>query len=143
MERKEMVDILNGMCERCLIKGIITTLNESKTLCEVFDRFSNNTYTNDEQYSGDILYLYNLATKLHQSGNTSLEESYSIYNAILAADRIDFVEIGEPIEPIESIENIEPVVIENVVEEKKVKNKRNKKTKEDDGIVNIEDIVVS
>ena len=140
MERKEIIDILNGMCERCLIKGFITTLNESKTLCEVFDRFSNNTYTNDEQYSGDILYLYNLAIKLHQSGNTSLEESYSIYNAILAADRIDFVEI---VEPIESIENIEPVVIENVVEEKKVKNKRTKKTKEDDGIVNIEDIVVS
>ena len=98
MERKEMVDILNGMCERCLIKGIITTLNESKTLCEVFDRFSNNLYTNDGQYSDDILYLYNLATKLHQSGNTSLEESYSIYNAILSADRVDFVEIKEPIE---------------------------------------------
>jgi hypothetical protein len=134
MERKEMVDILNGMCERCLIKGIITTLNESKTLCEVFDRFSNNTYTNDEQYSGDILYLYNLATKLHQSGNTSLEESYSIYNAILTADRIDFVE---------TVENIEPVVIKKVVEEKKVKNKHNKKSKEDEGIVNIEDIIVS
>lgn len=133
MERKEMIDILNGMCERCLNKGIITTLNESKELCEVFDRFINNEYINDEQYSGDILYLYNLATKLHQSGNTSIEESYSIYNAILTADRIDFVE---------TVVNIEPVVIENVVEEKKVKNKRNKKTKEDE-VVNIEDIIIS
>lgn len=133
MERKEMIDILNGMCERCLNKGIITTLNESKELCEVFDRFINNEYTNDEQYSGDILYLYNLATKLHQSGNTSLEESYSIYNAILTADRIDFVE---------TVVNIEPVVIENVVEEKKVKSKR-KKRNEDDGVANIEDIIIS
>lgn len=139
MDRKEMIDILNGMCERCLNKGIITTLNESKELCEVFDRFINNEYINDEQYSGDILYLYNLATKLHQSGNTSLEESYSIYSAILHADRIDFVETNDD---IETIVNIKPVVIENVVEEKKVKNKRNKKTKED-GVVNIEDIVIS
>ena len=44
MDRKEMIDILNGMCERCLIKGIRTTLNESKTLYEVFDRFYNNKY---------------------------------------------------------------------------------------------------
>ena len=136
MERKEMVDILNGMCERCLIKGIITTLNESKTLCEVFDRFSNNAYTNDEQYSGDILYLYNLAKKLHQSGNTSLEESYSIYNAILSADRVDFVEIKEP---IENVTIVEPVVLSNVVEEKK-KKKNTKKLKND--VIDISDIVV-
>jgi hypothetical protein len=134
MERKEMMDILNGMCERCLIKGIITTLNESKTLYDVFDRFYNNKYTNDVQYSDDILYFYNLANKLHQSGNTTLEESYSIYNAILTADRIDFVE---------TVENIEPVVIKKVVEEKKVKNKHNKKSKEDESIVNVENIIIS
>lgn len=132
-----MIGILNGMCERCLIKGIITTLDESKELCEVFDRFSNNFYTNDEQYSGDILYLYNLATKLHQSGNTSLEESYSIYNAILSADRVDSVEIKEP---IESVTIVDPVVLSNDVEEKK-KKKNTKKSKND--VIDISDIVVS
>lgn len=134
MERNEMIDVLNGMCERCLMKGIITTLDDAKEMCEVFDRFRNKKYTNDDEYSDDIVYLYNLATNLHVSGNTSLEESYSIYNAILTADRIDFVE---------TVENIEPVVIKKVVEEKKVKNKHNKKLKEDEGIVNIEDIIVS
>ena len=91
MERDEIVNVLNGMCERSLMTGIITTIDEAKTLCEVFDRFRNNEYENDEEYSGDILYFYNLGTKLHQSGNTSLEESYSIYSAILSADKIDFV----------------------------------------------------
>lgn len=138
MERNEMIDILNGMCERCLIKGIITTLDESKELCEVFDRFSNNVYTNDEQYSGDIMYLYNLATKLHQSGNTSLGESYSIYNAILSADRVDFVEIKEP---IESVTIVEPVVLSNVVEEKEKKKKKSTKKSKND-VIDISDIVV-
>ena len=134
MDRKEMIDILNGMCERCLIKGLIQSLDDARKLYDVFDRFRNNGYVMDDEYSDDILYFYNLATKLHQSGNTTLEESYSIYNAILTADRIDFVE---------TVENIEPVVIKKVVEEKKVKNKHNKKSKEDEGIVNIEDIIVS
>ena len=73
MERNEMIDILNGMCERCLMKGMLSTLDEAKTLCDVFDRFRNNSYTNDEEYSKDIVHLYNLARKLHESGNTSLE----------------------------------------------------------------------
>lgn len=92
MERNEMINILNGMCERCLVKGMLPTLMEAKTLCDTFDRFRNNNYTDDEEYSRDIFYLYNLATKLHENRCTSLEESYSIYNAILAADRVDFVE---------------------------------------------------
>jgi hypothetical protein len=91
MERNEMIDILNGMCERCLMKGMITTLDEAKELCEIFDRFRNISYANDEEYSADIVYLYNLAVKLHESGHTLLEESYSIYNAILTADKVDFV----------------------------------------------------
>jgi flagellar motor component MotA len=93
MERKEMITILNGMCERSLIKGIITTLDDAKKICDVFDRFCKSNYKNDDEYSEDILYLYNLAIRLHNSGYTSLEESYSIYNAILAADSIDFIEI--------------------------------------------------
>ena len=72
MERNEIIDILNGMCERCLMKGMLPTLDEAKTLCDVFDRFRNNSYTNDEEYSKDIVYLYDLARKLHESGNTSL-----------------------------------------------------------------------
>lgn len=127
MERFEMIDILNGMCERCLMNGMLPTLDEAKTLCDVFDRFRNNSYTNDEEYSRDIFYLYNLAVKLHKSGNTSLEESYSIYNAILTADRIDFVETDIPIK--EEIIKIEPVKI-----------KKTKKQKEDEGIVNISDM---
>ena len=98
MEKNEMIDILNGMCERCLMKGLITTLDEAKKLYEVFDRFQKYNYKNDDEYSGDILYLYNLAVKLHDSRYTSLEESYSIYNAILNADRINFVETNENIE---------------------------------------------
>lgn len=137
MERNEMIDILNGMCERCLMNGILPTLNEAKTLCEVFDRFRNNGYTNDEEYSSDIVYLYDLARKLHESGNTSLEESYSIYSAILAADKIDFVEIDEPLLPMTLEEH--PVESENIVEVKPVKNKRGKK-KEDDGVVHITEI---
>ena len=98
MERNEIIDILNGMCERCLIKGLIQTLDEAKKMCEVFDRFRNINYTNDSEYSGDILYLYDLAVKLHGMGYTSLEESYSIYNAILVVDKIDFVEVQKPID---------------------------------------------
>ena len=100
-----MIDILNGMCERCLMKGMISTLDEAKTLCDVFDRFRNNRYTNDVEYSGDIAYLYNLAVRLHDSGNTSIGESYSIYNALLTADRIDFVESD-----ISNVENNDGVV---------------------------------
>lgn len=135
-----MIDILNGMCERCLMKGIIPTLDEAKTLCDVFDRFRNNRYTNDEEYSRDIVYLYNLAGKLHDSGNTSLEESYSIYSAILAADKIDFVETDEPLLPMTLVEH--PVESENIVEAKPVKNKRNRKSKDDDGVVDISDITL-
>ena len=137
MERNEMIDILNGMCERCLMNGILPTLDEAKTLCDVFDRFRNNRYTNDEEYSSDIVYLYNLAGKLHESGNTSLEESYSIYSAILAADNIDFVETDEPL-LLTTLEE-HPVESENIVEVKPVKNKRGKK-KEDDGVVHITEI---
>ena len=108
-----MLDILRAMCERCLMKGLIQTLDEAKELYEVFDRFRNSNYINDEEYSGDILYFYNLAVKLHESGDTSLEESYSIYNAILTADRIDFVETEDA-----TVEKIEPV-----------KNKKTKKQK--------------
>lgn len=128
MERIKMIDILNGMCERCLMKGILPTLMEARTLCDTFDRFRNNKYTDDEEYSRDIFYLYNLAKKLHDSGNTSLEESYSIYNAILTADKIDFVETDIPIK--EEIVKIEPVKI-----------KKTKKQKEDDGVVDISDII--
>ena len=130
MERNEIIDVLNGMCERCLMKGIIYTLDEARTLCEVFDRFCKNSYTNDEEYSSDIVYLYNLAGKLHMSGNTSLEESYSIYSAILAADKIDFVETDE--HPVES---------EDIVEVKPVKIKRSKK-KDDEDVVDISEITV-
>ena len=126
MERKKMLDILRAMCERCLMKGLIQTLDEAKELYEVFDRFRNSNYINDEEYSGDILYFYNLAVKLHESGDTSLEESYSIYNAILTADRIDFVETEDA-----TVEKIEPV-----------KNKKTKKQKEDEGVVDISDIKV-
>ena len=139
MERNEIIDVLNGMCERCLMKGIISTLDEAKTLCEVFDRFRNNSYTNDEEYSSDIVYLYNLAGNLHGSGNTSLEESYSIYRAILAADKIDFVETDEPLLAMTLDE--QPVESENIVEVKPVKIKRNKK-KEDEGVVDISEITV-
>ena len=128
MERIEMIDILNGMCERCLIKGILPTLMEARTLCDTFDRFRNNKYTDDEEYSRDIFYLYNLAKKLHDSGNTSLEESYSIYNAILTADRVEFVET-------------EPMVEDNVVKVSPVKIKKSKKSKVDDGVVDISDII--
>jgi hypothetical protein len=139
MERNEIIDVLNGMCERCLMRGIISTLDEAKTLCEVFDRFRNNSYTNDEAYSSDIMYLYNLAGKLHDSGNTSLEESYSIYSAILAADKIDFVETDEPLLAM-SLDD-RPVESENIVEVKPVKIKRSKK-KEDEGVVDISEMTV-
>ena len=128
MERSEMVDILKGMCERCLMKGVIATLDEAKLLCEVFDRFRNKKYTNDKEYSGDVVYLYDLAVKLHNGGYTSLEESYSIYNAILSADRIDFVET----------DNIND---DNTVKVEPVKIKRTNKVKSEDyGVVDITDI---
>lgn len=129
MKRDEIIDILNGMCERCLMKGMLPTLMEVKTLCSTFDRFCNNNYKNDDDYSQDIVYFYNLAVKLHDSGYTSLGESYSIYNAILSADRVDFVETDN-----------------NIVEEtvvKPVKLKRVNKLKEKDGVVDISDIVIS
>ena len=140
MERNEMIDILNGMCERCLMKGMLPTLDEAKTLCDVFDRFRNNSYTNDEEYSKDIVYLYDLARKLHESGNTSLEESYSIYSAILAADKIDFVETDESLLPMSLDDH--PVESENIVEVKPVKIKHKRKSKNDDGIVDISDITL-
>jgi hypothetical protein len=130
MERNEIIDILKGMCERCLIKGIISTLNGAKEIHDVFDRFSTNNYKNDNEYSDDIFYLYNLAKILHESGNTSLEESYSIYNAILTADRIDFIETKEPV--TEEVIKVEPIKI-----------KRSKKSnKTDDGVVDISNITV-
>lgn len=119
MERKEIIDILNGMCERCLIKGLIQSLDDARNLYDVFNRFRNNGYTKDEEYSRDIVYLYNLSVKLHDSGYTSLEESYSIYSAILAADKIDFVEIDEPL--LEMTLDEHPVESENIVESKPVK----------------------
>lgn len=128
MERNEIIDVLNGMCERCLMKGIISTLDEAKILCEVFDRFRNNIYTNDEEYSRDVVYLYNLARKLHESGNTSLEESYSIYNAILSADNIDFIETDKSL-------------LDGIIEEKPVKNKRSNKIKKDNNVVDVVDII--
>ena len=138
------------MCERCLIKGLIQSLDDARKLYDVFDRFRNNGYVRDDEYSDDILYFYNLATELHKSGNTSLEESYSIYNAILAADMIDFVETGidADIEHIneEKIIKVEPVVIEKDVETEPVKVKRSKHSRskkvkaEDVGIIDISDI---
>ena len=125
-----MIDILNGMCERCLMKGMISTLDGAKTLCDTFDRFKNTKYKNDEEYSKDILYLYDLGIKLHESGYTSLGESYSIYSALLEADRVDFVEINEPIE--EDIIAVEPVKL-----------KRGKKNKSTEGVVDISDIGIS
>ena len=126
-----MIDILNGMCERCLMKGIVSTLDDAKMLYDTFDRFRNNRYMNDEEYTGDISYLYNLAMNLHESGNTTLGESYSIYAALLAADKIDFVETDIPTE--EEIITVEPVKI-----------KRSKKVKtEDEGVVDISDIAMS
>lgn len=125
MDRNEIHNILNGMCERCLMRGMISTLDDAKILCEVFDRFRSNSYTNDEEYSRDIVYLYNLARKLHESGNTSLEESYSIYSAILHADKVDFVETD----------------VEDVVEKEPLKLKRSKRPKVNDGVIDASDIV--
>ena len=125
-----MIDILNGMCERCLMKGMISTLDGAKTLCDTFDRFKNKKYKNDEEYSKDILYLYDLAMNLYGSGHTSLGESYSIYSALLEADKVDFVETNEPIE--EDIIVVEPVKL-----------KRGKKNKSTEGVVEISDITIS
>lgn len=123
MKINEILDILSGMCSRCLINGLITTLDEA----EVFDRFRNNKYTTDEEYSNDILYLYNLAIKLHESGKTSLGESYSIYSALLAADRVDFVECKK-----EEVVKVNPVNI-----------KKSKKSKEKGDIIDISEVVIS
>ena len=140
MERVEIIDVLKGMCERCLIKGIISTLEGAKEIYDVFDRFSTNNYKNDEEYSDDILYLYNLAVKLHKSGNTLLEESYSIYNAILCADNVDFVETDKHNDNITQ----KPVELKNInddITQKPVKNKRSKKVKaEDAGVIDISNI---
>jgi hypothetical protein len=130
MEMNEMINILNGMCERCLMKGLLPTLIEAKTLCDTFDRFRNRNYMNDDEYSRDVLYFYNLAVKLHDSGYTSLGESYSIYNAILFADSVDFVESNNSAD-VESITTESP------------KHKRSKKSKENNGEVNISDIIIS
>ena len=152
MERKEIIDVLNGMCERCLMKGLIQSLDDARKLYDVFDRFRNNGYVKDEEYSGDILYLYNLATELHKSGNTTLEESYSIYNAILAADNIDFIEIDVDISDIDNnVENIikvEPIEIEreDIKDEPKKNNSskksRSKKSKEENGVIDISEITM-
>ena len=144
MERTEMIEVLNGMCERCLIKGIISTLESAKEIYDVFDRFSTNNYKNDEEYSDDILYLYNLAVKLHKSGNTLLEESYSIYNAILCADNVDFVETDKHNDDIIQ----KPVELKSTnddITQKTVKNKRSKKVKDEveHGVIDISDISIS
>lgn len=132
MERGEIIDVLKGMCERCLIKGIISTLEGAKEIYDVFDRFSTNNYKNDKEYSDDILYLYNLAVKLHKSGNTLLEESYSIYNAILCADNVDFVETDKHND-------------DSIITQKPVKNKRSKKLKVEveQNVIDISDISIS
>ena len=140
MEREEMLYILNGMCERSLMNGLIKTLEGAKTIYSVFNRFSSNNYINDKEYSDDILYFYNLAVELHTKGYTSLEESYSIYNAILCADRVDFVDTSNSVQfDIDDIEQDETEVIKG----KPVKIKKNKKHVEDDVVIDISDIVVS
>ena len=152
MERKEIIDVLNGMCERCLIKGLIQSLDDARKLYDVFNRFRNNGYVKDEEYSEDILYLYNLATELHKSGNTSLEESYSIYSAILAADNIDFVEtdvvISDMDNNVENIIKVEPIEIEreDIKDEPKKNNSskksRSKKSKGEDAVIDISEITI-
>ena len=152
MERKEIIDVLNGMCERCLIKGLIQSLDDARKLYDVFNRFRNNGYVKDEEYSEDILYLYNLATELHKSGNTSLEESYSIYSAILASDNIDFVETDIDISDIgnnvENIIKVEPIEIEreDIKDEPKKynisKKSRSKKSKGEDDVIDISEITI-
>lgn len=146
MERVEIIDVLKGMCERCLIKGIISTLEDAKEIYDVFDRFSTNNYKNDEEYSDDILYLYNLAVKLHKSGNTLLEESYSIYNAILCADNVDFVETDKHNDDsIITQKSVELKSINDDITQKSVKNKRSKKLKVEvePNVIDISDISIS
>lgn len=109
MERNEMIGVINGMCNRYLKMGFISTLEDAKILCEVFDRFRNINYTNDDEYSNDIMHFYNLAVSLHNNGHTTLEESYSIYNALLSADGVDFVEVNESVD--EETVKVEPVKI--------------------------------
>jgi hypothetical protein len=109
MERNEMIGVINGMCNRYLKAGFISTLEDAKILCEVFDRFRNINYTNDDEYSNDIMYFYNLAVSLHNNGHTTLEESYSIYNALLSADDVDFVEVNESVD--EETVKVEPIKI--------------------------------
>ena len=152
MDRKEMINILNGMCERCLMEGLIQSLDDARKVYDVFNRFRNNGYVKDEEYSGDILYLYNLATELHKSGSTTLEESYSIYNAILAADNIDFVETdvdnSDIDNNVENITKVEPIEIEReyIKDEPKKNNSskksRSKKSKEENGVIDISEITI-
>ena len=104
-----MIGVINGMCNRYLKMGFISTLEDAKILCEVFDRFRNINYTNDDEYSNDIMHFYNLAVSLHNNGHTTLEESYSIYNALLSADGVDFVEVNESVD--EETVKVEPVKI--------------------------------
>lgn len=125
IKKEEIISIFKCVCERCLLKGMIETLEDAKKMYDVFNRFRINDYNNDEEYSSDILYLYNLSVKLHSLGYTSLEESYSIYNAILCADRIDFVEVNKPV----------------IDKTNGVKIKRTKKVeKEDNSVIDISDI---
>lgn len=126
MERIDIINVFNGMCERCLIKGIIQTLDEAKSLCEVFDRFNKNNYKNDTEYSDDISYLYNLAVKLHESGNTSLGESYSIYGALLAADNVDFIEFNNVDNTEKNVDNVDNT--EKIVKVEPIKLKKSKKS---------------
>jgi hypothetical protein len=107
MERIEMLDVIKGMCERCLVKGLISTIEDAKILCEVFDRFRNINYINDDEYSKDIMHFYNLAVSLHNNGHTTLEESYSIYNALLSADGVDFVEVNESVDEVSDFIELE------------------------------------
>ena len=126
MERIDIINVFNGMCERCLIKGIIKTLDEAKSLCEVFDRFNKNNYKNDIEYTDDITYLYNLAVKLHESGNTSLGESYSIYGALLAADNVDFIEFNNVDNAEKNVDNVDNA--EKIVKVEPIKLKKSKKS---------------
>lgn len=139
MDRNDIIEIFNGMCERYLLKGMVHSLGEAKELCDIFERFKNKKYINDEEYSNDIMYFYILCKKLHDSGHLSLEESYSTYNAILHADNVDYVEsdytenvILEEIEQSDDEKNtVEPVKI-----------KRSRKQKTNDSVIDMSDISV-
>jgi hypothetical protein len=66
-----------------------------------------------------------------ESGHMLFQESYSLYNAILSADRIDFVETDVS------------VVEERIIKQEPVKIKKCKKSKanEDIDVVDVSDIV--